>query len=104
MGKLATNELKKLLTCIKPDPRVVAPPQVGFDAGVHRLGDQYVVVATDPCIGVPETWFGFLLINYAASDAALFGAKPEFCTVTLMGPPTTTPQKFQEVMNLQRTL
>ena len=98
MGKLSTEELKKLLTCIKPDDRILIPPQVGFDAGVHRIGDKYLVVATDPCVGIPEEWFGFLLVNYAASDMALFGAKPEFCTITLMGPRTTQPQKFQTVM------
>ncbi len=62
------------------------------------MGDKYVVVATDPCIGVPENWFGWLLINYAASDMALFGAKPEFCTITLMGPPKTKSTEFQNVM------
>jgi hydrogenase expression/formation protein HypE len=98
MGKLSAEELKKLLGCIKSDSRIVVPPQVGFDAGVHRVGDKYLAVATDPCVGVPEDWFGFLLVNYAASDMALFGAKPEFCTITLMGPRTTQPQKFQKVM------
>jgi hydrogenase expression/formation protein HypE len=98
VGKLGREELRKLLTCIKPDPRVVVPPQVGFDAGVHRLGDKLVAVATDPCIGVPESWFGFLLVNYAASDVALFGAKPEFCTITLMGPPATAPAEFRQIM------
>ena len=98
MGKLRNEELKKLLSCIKKDPRVTVPPQVGYDAGVHRLGDKYLVVATDPCIGVPEEWFGFLLVHYAASDMALFGAKPEFCTITLMGSRTTQPERFQTVM------
>ena len=98
MGKLSGKELKTLLSCIKEDARIVVPPQVGFDAGVHFLGDKYVVVATDPCVGVPEDWFGYLLINYAASDMALFGAKPEFCTVTLMGPHSTKPAKFQKIM------
>ena len=98
MGKLASEELQKMLSCIKKDHRVVIPPQVGYDAGVHRIGDKYVVVATDPCVGVPEEWFGYLLIHYAASDMALFGAKPEFCTITLMGPKTTKPQRFQEIM------
>ena len=84
MGKLDSEELKKLLSCIRKDPRVVVPPMPGYDAGVHLIGDKYLVVATDPCIGVPEEWFGWLLIHYAASDVALFGAKPEFCTVTLL--------------------
>ena len=98
MGKLASEELRKLLGCIKKDPRVVVPPMPGYDSGVHLLGDKYVVVATDPCIGVPDEWFGWLLINYAASDVALFGAKPEFCTVNLLAPLTTKPSSFQTIM------
>jgi hydrogenase maturation factor len=98
MGKLASKELQKMLSCIPKDERVVVPPMIGFDAGVHRLGDMYVVVSTDPCTGVPQDWFGWLLINYAASDVALFGAKPEFCTINLLGPRPTSPNIFQDVM------
>ena len=98
MGKLATDELKKLIDCIRKDERVIVPPTIGFDAGVHRLGDQYVVVATDPCTGVPEEWFGWLLINYAASDVALSGANPQFCTIALLGPCQTKQEVFQRIM------
>ena len=85
MGKLPPEELKKLLNCIKKDSRVVIPPTIGYDSGVHMFDGKYMVVATDPCTGVPEEWFGWLLINYAASDVALSGAKPEFCTINLLG-------------------
>jgi len=71
---------------------------VGYDSGVHCLGDKYLVVSTDPCAGVPNEWFGWLLINYAASDVALSGAKPQFCTITLLGPRPTDPQVFQDLM------
>ncbi len=98
MGKLAAAELQKMLDCIKVDERVMVPPLIGYDAGVHKLGDQYLVVAADPCTGVPKEWFGWLLINYAASDVALSGAKPQFCTVTLLGPRPTDPQIFQRMM------
>ena len=98
MGKLAANELQKILDCIKKDFRVVVPPMVGYDAGVHLLHGKYVAVATDPCTGVPEEWFGWLLINYPASDIALFGAKPEFCTINLLGPLGTKPEVFQKIM------
>lgn len=86
------------MRCIKKDPRVLVPPQVGYDSGIHFIGDKCLAVAADPCIGVPEEWFGYLLIHYAASDVALSGAKPEFCTITLMGPQSTHPQKFQKLM------
>ncbi|MEM2937157.1 MAG: AIR synthase-related protein [Candidatus Bathyarchaeia archaeon] len=87
------------MSCIKRDPRVIVPPMPGFDSGVHLLGDKCLVVSTDPCIGVPETWFGWLLIHYAASDVALFGAKPEYCTLNLLGPPSTKPETFQKIMD-----
>ena len=98
MGKLSSKELSRFLKCIDRDPRVIVPPRVGFDSGVHLIGDRCLVVSTDPCISVPKEWFGWLLIHYAASDVALFGAKPEFCTVTLLGPPSTKPQTFRNIM------
>lgn len=98
MGKLSADELTKMLGCIKKDERVLVPPMIGYDSGVHRIGDQYLVVAADPCTGVPEEWFGWLLINYAASDVALSGAKPQFCTITLLGPRPTDPARFQRAM------
>jgi hydrogenase maturation factor len=98
MGKLPAEELKKLLSCIKKDSRVIIPPMIGYDSGVHLFDGKYMVVATDPCTGVPEEWFGWLLINYAASDVALSGAKPEFCTINLLGPKSTKPEIFQKIM------
>lgn len=98
MGKLSGEELKKLLSCIRKDPRVIIPPMPGYDSGVHLLGDKYVVVATDPCIGVPQEWFGWLLINYAASDVALAGATPEFCTINLLAPLGMKPSGFHQIM------
>ena len=98
MGKLQAEELQKLLGCIRKDSRVLIPPMVGYDSGVHKINDKYIVIAADPCTGVPTEWFGYLLINYAASDVALSGAKPAFCTVTLMGPKSTKPQAFIEIM------
>jgi hydrogenase expression/formation protein HypE len=98
MGKLKAEELQKLLSCVRKDSRVLVPPMVGYDSGVHKINGKYIVVATDPCTGVPAEWFGYLLINYAASDVALSGAEPDFCTVTLMGPKSTKPQAFLEIM------
>lgn len=98
MGKLTPKELHKLLRCIKTNQQTIVPPQAGYDSGVHLIGDKHVVVSTDPCTGVPKKWFGWLLINYAASDVALFGAKPEFCTINLLGPKNTKAEAFQSAM------
>jgi hydrogenase expression/formation protein HypE len=87
-----------MLDCIKKDFRVIVPPMIGYDAGVHLLHGKYVAVATDPCTGVPEEWFGWLMVHYAASDVALFGAKPEFCIINLLGPIGTKTAVFQKIM------
>jgi hydrogenase maturation factor len=99
MGKLPTKDLEKMLSCVRKDSRVIVPPHSGFDSGVHIANrNKCMVVSTDPCIDVPRKWFGWLLVHYAASDVALFGAKPEFCTINLLGPPSTKPQTFQDIM------
>jgi hydrogenase expression/formation protein HypE len=98
LGKLPNEELNILLGCIRKDERVIIPPMVGYNSGVHIFNGGHIAVATDPCTGVPEEWFGWLLINYAASDVALFGAKPEFCTINLLGPKSTATATFQKIM------
>lgn len=99
MGKLPTEQLQKLLECIRKSPSVIVPPMPGFDSGVHLISEnECLVVSTDPCVDVPEKWFGWLLIHYAASDVALFGAKPEFCTIALLGPASTSPETFTRIM------
>ncbi|MDR2700063.1 MAG: hypothetical protein LBC12_04545 [Nitrososphaerota archaeon] len=98
MGKLDNRQLQNFLKCIKTNDQVIVPPMIGYDAGVHRIGDQMLVVSTDPCTGVPQEWFGWFLINYAASDLSLFGAKPQFCTVNLLGPRQTDLIVFEEIM------
>ena len=99
MGKLSNEALRKMLTCIKKSPKVIVPPLPGFDSGVHLIdAEKCIVVSTDPCIGVPQKWFGWLLIHYAASDVALFGAKPEFCSINLLGSSETSDETFNDIM------
>lgn len=100
MGKLSTKALNDLLSCIKKTSKVIIPPMAGFDSGVHQItGDIYMVVTTDPCLGVPQEWFGWSLINYAASDVALFGAKPKYAAINLLGPSKTKATVFKKVMH-----
>jgi hydrogenase maturation factor len=99
VGKFTFEELEEIISCVPTNQNVVIPPQSGFDAGVHILDPEtYLVIATDPCIGVPRSWFGWLMIHYAASDVALFGTVPQFCTINLLGPPDTDKTRFIEIM------
>jgi hydrogenase expression/formation protein HypE len=99
MGKLSTDALKDVLKCIKKSSKVIVPPMPGFDSGVHEIDeDMYMVVTTDPCLGAPREWFGWFLIHYAASDVAVFGAKPEYAAINLLGPPKTSTTVFKRIM------
>jgi hydrogenase maturation factor len=99
VGKLAPEALREVIGCIKRTVEVVVPPKPGFDAGAHEIGDDTcMVIATDPCLGVPKEWFGWFLIHYAASDVAVFGAQPKFCTINLLGAPGTPKETFKAVM------
>ena len=72
------------------DDTVIISPRVGYDAGVFRLRDDKLsVIATDPILGVPITYFGFFVFHYAASDVAVFGAKPKYLVNSL-----TLPENF----------
>jgi len=99
MGKLGPSELEAVIGCIKRNRPVLVPPRAGFDSGVHRITDDLcLIVSTDPCVGVPKPWFGWLLIHYAASDVAVFGVEPRYCTLNLLGSPDTPTRLFRNVM------
>jgi hydrogenase maturation factor len=99
MGKLGPKELSAVIRCIEGASSILVPPRLGFDSGVQKIAhDLCLVISTDPCVGVPKRWFGWLLIHYAASDVAVFGVRPQFCAVNLLGPPDTPTRVFETVM------
>lgn len=99
MAKLKTQALFEVLKCIRKNPQVIVPPKPGFDSGAHKISDDIcIVVSTDPCIGVPTEWFGWFLIHYAASDVAVFGAKPQYAAINLLAPPKTKASVFKKAM------
>jgi hydrogenase maturation factor len=71
---------------------VVVGPRMGVDAGVIRVGDQYLAVAEDPIFPGPTTSpedFGWITVHIGASDVAVMGLKPSFMTYSLLLPPGT---------------
>ena len=99
MGKFAFKKLSEIIDCIKPSRIVIVPPKSGYDAGVYKIDDKhYMVVSTDPCTGVPQDWFGWLLIHYPSSDVALFGARPKLAIINLLGPEGTSHKIYKRIM------
>ncbi|MFY9273461.1 MAG: AIR synthase family protein [Thermacetogeniaceae bacterium] len=71
---------------------VIVGPRMGVDAGIVRVGDQYMAIAEDPIFPGPTTSpedFGWITVHIGASDVAVMGIKPQFMTYTLLLPPGT---------------
>ena len=86
-GKLDPEFLSELLEILRrPDGRVEVGPEPGVDAAVVKLGDGYLVAASDPITFVTEE-LGYYAIVVNANDVAVMGARPEFFLGTLLLPP-----------------
>ncbi|MDI3281264.1 MAG: isochorismatase family protein [Bacillota bacterium] len=73
-------------------PLLEVKPQMGVDAAVLRVGEQYLVVAEDPIFpapGLPLESFGWFTVHIGASDVAVLGVKPQFLSYSLLLPPGT---------------
>jgi len=51
------------------------------------LGDRFLVIASDPALGVPLDHLGYLAVHYSASDVAVFGAAPQYLVSDILLPP-----------------
>ncbi len=81
--------------------KVLYGPKAGFDSAVLEYdgGERYLVIATDPTLGVPEETFGFFTYHFASSDVAVFGgARPRWLVVDFVLPPGTSREFLEETM------
>lgn len=65
---------------------VLVGPSIGEDAAVIGLGDQALVVSSDPITGAAGN-AGWLAVHVACNDIAAMGARPIGVLVTLLLPP-----------------
>lgn len=101
-GKLRNDVLREVIfpNLGVEDAKVIYGPRAGFDSAVLEYDEEnYLVVATDPVIGVPKEAFGFFTYHFTASDVAVFGAGPRWLIVDFLFPPDTTKEFLQEVMD-----
>ena len=101
-GKLRNDVLREVIfsNLGVEDAKVVYGPRAGFDSAVLEYDEEnYLVVATDPTLGVPPETFGFFTYHFTASDVAVFGARPRWLIVDLLFPPDTTKEFLQGTMS-----
>jgi len=100
-GKLRNEVLREVVfpNLGVEDAKVVYGPREGFDSAVLEYDDEhYLIVATDPTLGVPAETFGFFTYHFAASDVAVFGARPRWLILNLLLPPGTEKEFLKGVM------
>ena len=85
VGKLPASLLRQLLADLPVDDDVLVGPGIGRDAAAIRVGDQVLVLKTDP-ITFPTNDAGWYLVNINANDIACMGAEPRWLLVTALLP------------------
>ncbi|WP_258360050.1 thiamine-phosphate synthase family protein [Moorella sulfitireducens] len=82
-------------------PQLVVGPQMGVDAAVLKIGEEYLVVAEDPIFPGPTMSpddFGWITVHIGASDVAVMGVRPRFMTYSLLLPPDTPESYIAELV------
>ncbi len=98
VGKLKHDFLKELLPASNSSTGVVVGPQLGEDAAVIELGDNYLVATSDPITFATED-IGWYVVCINSNDIAAMGAVPKWLLVTLLLPEdATTPTMVRNIM------
>ena len=98
VGKLKHDFLKELLPTSSGSTDVVVGPQLGEDAAVIELGDNYLVATSDPITFATED-IGWYVVCVNSNDIAAMGAVPKWLLVTLLLPEdATTPAMVRDIM------
>jgi hydrogenase expression/formation protein HypE len=96
VGKLPVDVLQGLLERYGGrDRRLVLGPRIGEDAAVLRMGEQYLVVKSDPITFAADN-IGWYLVHVNANDIATMGAKPRWLLLTLLLPEAKTDRALVE--------
>ena len=99
IGKLKSDFLEGLLGKIDiDDEKVVIGPGVGEDAAVIDMGNNYLIVKSDPITFVSER-IGWYVVNVNANDIASMGGVPRWFLVTMLLPQRkTTVNLIEKIM------
>lgn len=97
VGKLPMELLSELLGELPADESVVLGPGIGRDAAAVRLGEQLVVLKSDPITFATDE-IGWYAVNVNANDVACLGATPRWFLSTLLLPESgTTPELVRRI-------
>lgn len=78
------------------DDRVMMGPAYGEDAAALKMGNEYLVVHSDPISGAVEN-IGWLAVNIAANDIAVSGASPRWMLSSLQFPTSSPESEMKDI-------
>ena len=97
IGKLPVDLLKACLSHKGiADPRVVIGPRFGEDCAVIDVGEQYLLVKTDPVTFTTEQ-IGWYAVHINANDIATMGGRPQWFQACLLFSPDTGRETVRDV-------
>lgn len=100
IGKLTSEQLNEIvfkhLTFKRPE--VMIRPSVGEDCAVVKIGDQALVISTDPITGSSSS-VGKLAVNINLNDIASNGVEPMGLMLTVLAPVGTSLQELEQVIS-----
>jgi len=99
LGKLDNDELERLVLGKFPRtrPESLHGPRVGEDCAWLDLADDLAVFSCDPITSASAAHLGRLSVHVNCNDAAAAGAEPVGLLVTLLAPPTATPELIGQI-------
>lgn len=99
IGKLTSDQLNaivfKHLTYRRPE--VIVRPSVGEDCAVLQVGDQALVITTDPITGTAHQ-IGQLAVDVNLNDIASNGLAPMAMMLTVLAPVNTSLEELERVI------
>jgi hydrogenase maturation factor len=104
LGKLPPDLMRDLLGRLAPtDPAVLVGPGPGLDCAVLDIGDQLLVLKSDP-ITFATASIGRYAVTINANDVAVFGAQPRwFLATVFLAPGRTDSEAKALLVDIQST-
>lgn len=97
LGKLPLGLLGEVLALPgAEDPAVRLGPAIGEDAAVVEVGEEYLVLSTDPITFAQED-VGWYAVQVNANDVVTRGAKPRWFQASILFPRGATPEEVRRV-------
>jgi hydrogenase maturation factor len=94
-GKLPRVLMKRLLATLKNTKDVHVGPKLGQDTAILDLGEQFLVVKSNPVTFATDE-IGFYAVTLNANDVAMAGAHPKWFSSTILLPEKSTDEAMCE--------